>query len=326
VRFSGTSISANLTGSVPGDRFLAVIDGKPQEPFDTSRRSKGWQTYTLASGLTDGEHTLALWKITEDLSKKSLNGACRFGGLSVDREFLGLPAPRKRRLEFIGDSDTVGYCADGSPSSGDDDLKMQNTFKTWAAQLARNLSADFVALAVSGDGVEESTGSLPDLLQNTCPFQDPWSGSGTPWNFSSYVPDAVIMLIGPNDKDGQKFREDYMQMMNKIVFNYAHAPTPPKLISVIAGSMNGFDPADDIKQVTEEFNSGRSDGFRAYYTSIKRATWKMINANNGKSQYNGCDSHYNQKGHAKVAEEILPQVEQIMDWASPTRLYEEILL
>jgi len=334
-RFSGTRVSANLTGSRTGDRFLAVLDGEPREPFVVAKHKEGWKQYTLAEGLSPGGHTLGLWKITEDLWQKNggFQGACRFGGLSVDGQFLDPPAPRERRLEFIGDSDTAGYCADGLPSGGAPERKVDDTYNTWAAQLARRLNADFVALAISGYGVEEPQ-SVPDKLSRILPFHSSSVGAGTAWNFSDYVPDAVVMLIGPNDYPmNEKFKSYYIKMMNKIVSNYANASTPPALISVIAGSSNGFQPSDYIRQATAEFNAGRGDGFEAHVTSITTNTWKEINGCkingrkeinlkncHGASHYNGCNSHYNEKGHARVADEILPQVEKIMGWEGLSRL------
>jgi hypothetical protein len=58
-----------------------------------------------------------------------------------------------------------------------------------------------------------------------------------------------------------------------------------------------------------------------YYTSIEIEHWNMINGCkqgskhcNGKSNYNGCDGHYNERGHAVLAADILPQFKRIMGW------------
>ena len=62
------------------------------------------------------------------------------------------PQPAARRLEFIGDSDTAGWCADGSPNTGDNADSYQDAWDTWAQQIARNVSADVMVEAVSGFG------------------------------------------------------------------------------------------------------------------------------------------------------------------------------
>merc|ERR1712216_578275 len=97
--------------------------------------------------------------------------------------------------------------------------------------------------------------------------------------------------------------------------------TPPKIIHVCGGSLNGFDPCDDIQKANQQFNTEQEQsgsGMKGFYTSITKEHWNMINGPNGKgkSAYNGCDGHYNEKGHAVVAMDILPQIQKIMGWDS----------
>jgi len=266
-------------------------------------------SYTLAKGLAAGEHTVALWKVTEDVVQAGRAGAACFGGFSAN-EFLAAPPARTRRLEFIGDSDTAGYCADGSSSGGDKEKKTENTYETWASKIALAFDADFVEQAVSGFGVRSGTPSVTPLLKNALPWDD-----STPWDFTSWVPDAVVMLIGPNDNKpkSDKFKTAYREMMDAHVSHYGGAKNKPKIIHVCAGSMNGFDPCESIQAVSGEFNSDHSDGWESHYTSITQAHWKEINNHNA---YKGCDDHYSSKGHQVVADDIVPQIRQIMGWDS----------
>ena len=50
--------------------------------------------------------------------------------------------------------------------------------------------------------------------------------------------------------------------------------------------------------------------------SITEPHWNEINGPNGKgkSAYNGCDGHYNAKGHAVLMKDILPGVKSILGW------------
>lgn len=60
---------------------------------------------------------------------------------------------------------------------------------------------------------------------------------------------------------------------------------------------------------------------RGFYTSTTRAHWKMVNADGGKSEYNGCDGRWTScgpKGHEVVTADIRPQLEKIMGWAPGT--------
>ena len=84
-------------------------------------------SYTLGSVTAAGNHTLEFYKVTEDNSRKGSKGSMSFGGFSLSGGTFG-PAPPSatRRLEFIGDSDTAGWCADGSSKGGDNADKYQD--------------------------------------------------------------------------------------------------------------------------------------------------------------------------------------------------------
>lgn len=312
-RFTGASISANLSGSATGDRYLPVIDGQPGLAFRTGR-SAGWETHVLADGLPAGEHILALWKISEDEAANGEDGVAAFGGLSAEA-FGEAPAVAARRLEFIGDSDTAGFCVDQRPGWTVDSstAKWGNAYETWAARIAREFGADMVQEAVSGYGVTwMSGGEIQRHLVNVLPFSDRLQ-----WDFSSWVPDAVVILIGPNDQrpNSQSFSDAYTGMLEQVAANYASAAVKPKLIQVCGGSTSGLDPCDAIQRVTEQFNQGRSDGFRGYYTSIAIDHWHAMNGPGSRTNgYKSCMGHYSPQGHEVLAGDIIPQIADIMDW------------
>ena len=259
---------------------------------------------------------------------KGSKGVAAFGGFSTDGTFVVSHAtPIKiptRRLEFIGDSDTAGWCADGDPRTGDDANTYQDASVTWAAQLAQTFSAELHVQAVSGWGVGAGAQAIQEVLDYTNGF-----AKNQKWNYSQWTPDAVVMLIGPNDEstqrhihpgsrtsgnaarlskrentahpvsryDGRQFVKDYLQLMNMVAHNYQHAAVKPKIIHVCGGSLNGFDPCDNIQTANDEFNKQHSgDGFTGHYITIKKETWERINGCKkgmnkctGKSEWNGCD-------------------------------------
>ena len=167
------------------------------------------------------------------------------------------------------------------------------------------------------------------------------------WNYSAWVPDAVVILIGPNDEmrdgsisrssppirsgsnssaDGRPkgFIKAYLSLLNQVAENYEGVTVPPKIIHVCGGSLNGLDPCSDIQNANDQFNAGmhhQGKPMVGYYTTIDISHWSEINGCkhgskncNGKSRYNGCDGHYNVDGHAVLAADILPQLRQIMSW------------
>lgn len=319
--FQGSTISANLSGSAPADRYVPVIDGSPGTPFTTGKGA-GWEMHVLADGLPDATHTLSLWKVSEDLGGNDTTGVAALGGFSA-AGFLEPPAPAARRLEFIGDSDTAGWCADGLYNwTGNltDEGHVENTHETWASQISRAFGADMVQQAISGIGVTAGRDIKP-LLNNVLPFS-----SASTWNYSIWVPDAVVMLIGPNDPNpnNQTFIDSYRELMEMVAKNYAGAATKPPIIHVCGGSINGLDPCQSIQVANDQFNVNRTDGFRGYYTTISDTHWHLINSVEGQALgLQGCHHHYSPRGHDMLAGDIIPQLAKIMGW---TNVDEEVFV
>lgn len=151
-------LKSDYTESLPDDPSQGTVScatsaGKHPPPLPALVDS-----YTLGSVSAAGNHTLEFYKVTEDNSQNGSKGTMSFGGFSLSAGTFG-PAPPSatRRLEFIGDSDTAGWCADGSSHGGDNADEFQDGYQTWAMQIARNVSADFMVEAISGYGVEPST-------------------------------------------------------------------------------------------------------------------------------------------------------------------------
>jgi hypothetical protein len=116
-----------------------------------------------------------------------------------------------------------------------------------------------------------SLGSPPpgaDAIQQNLPNSVNFDKDSTPWDYTKWVPDAVIMLIGPNDEmtgvdadntnftsamtaspgyESKKFISQYLNLLNYVAKAYAKASTKPQIISVCGGSLNGLDPCEDIQ-------------------------------------------------------------------------------
>ena len=84
-QFSGTSLTTQLTPRARRQIFKAVVDGAPQAAFTATR---GQPTYTLASGLAAGTHTVEVYRQTE-----GAQGDSRLMGLTVaDGALMDPPA------------------------------------------------------------------------------------------------------------------------------------------------------------------------------------------------------------------------------------------
>ncbi len=166
-RFRGTEVTARV--ETHGDFLRVSVDGKP---FQTLV-SPGPATVRIA-GLQPGVHDIRIDKLTE-----SQSGSSSFFGFFTSG--VPLPAPvRPRRIEFIGDSHTVGY-GNASPTRDCDRQKVHDTTDTSRAfgpVLARRLGADYRLIAYSGYGIVRNyAGSKPG---ESLPFLYPRAIPGEP--------------------------------------------------------------------------------------------------------------------------------------------------
>eukprot|EP00929_Paragymnodinium_shiwhaense_P104594 TRINITY_DN69167_c0_g1_i1.p1 TRINITY_DN69167_c0_g1~~TRINITY_DN69167_c0_g1_i1.p1 ORF type:complete len:402 (-),score=26.71 TRINITY_DN69167_c0_g1_i1:243-1448(-) len=318
VRFTGSIIEANLTAPSAGDRFLVIVDN--QEVRRIVIEASVSQVYILAWNLPTRVHTLRLIKLTEDFT-----GPASFHGfrLPAGGSFQSPLPKRSRRLQFIGDSDTAGWCADGSPlwPVKTDPNDVEDHRQTWAAQMAEAFDAEHQVQAVSGIGIiTESRGAaigayMDKVLTNV---------SSPVWNHSSWVPHAVVSLIGPNDdSDRDDFEALYLDFMESIATLYKSASEKPKIVNVCGGSINGLDPCQKISKAVLSFNANRTDGFDAHYVTIARSHWYMINMFFGHSPFNGCQMHYSHRGHAVLLQDILAGVKEILAWQTVDEFRDE---
>lgn len=238
-KFNGTGINAVIddsgTGTVAGANFYKVfIDG--QIVTEQVMMSSGEATYTLASGLSAGDHTVEIMKITEGAA-----GISSFKGFTVaggNQTLLPLPAKSDKKIEFIGDSWTCGFgnlsqYASGSASMAFGNFQAENedNYYAWGPRTARNLGAQYHVTAVSGRGLFRNnfnngndgyTGTLPKMYDYT--MEDLTNST---WNHNEFHPDVVVIHLGTNDMaaeeggqsyqlDDQKFEDTYIEFVDHI--------------------------------------------------------------------------------------------------------------
>jgi lysophospholipase L1-like esterase len=148
-------------------------------------------------GLAPGEHVVRLEKLTE-----SQHGSDGFSGFWPTNGGRPLPAKAKaRRIEFIGDSHTVGY-GDTSPRRECTRPEVHDTTNTQLAfgpLLAKRLDMDYRVIAYSGYGVVRNyDGSAPgDSLPKRYPRAIP--GEEAPAGSDGWKPAFVVIGLGNND-------------------------------------------------------------------------------------------------------------------------------
>ena len=158
-RLTGTALSVSLNNA-GAFVFKSVVDGIPQLAFAAAA---GQGTYTLATGLAVGTHTVALYRQTE-----GVYGDSQFLGLTVSGGALGEPPPASGRLiEVVGASVSCGY-GDLGVLPCTFSFATESHFDAYESVAARAVNADLIVVAISGRGMYRNTdgttaGTMPKL-------------------------------------------------------------------------------------------------------------------------------------------------------------------
>jgi hypothetical protein len=208
-RFRGPSVVLRFDDAI--NEWRASIDGTP--PVTIDRPGKADVTI---DGLTPGSHRIRLDKVTESAAP------ARFGGFFVAHGG-GLPAPqpRRRQIEFIGDSSMAGY---GARADRIDCTQAQvrattDTPDAFAALAAQHFGADYQVNAISGRGLIRNVGGTAP--QGT--MEQLWSrrlpAEPAPYDDSRWQPQIVMLKL---QADFVGFRPDARwPTLDALVADYA---------------------------------------------------------------------------------------------------------
>ncbi len=206
--FVGSEVRCRLLGGIQGESvpdkasraYIAVFlddctSCTARFPID---QDDGW--YTLAEGLPCKHHTVRVIKDTE-----AGYGRAAVAAIETDGCFADAPAPRKRRIEFIGDSITCGYgnlCSNASPDFTTAEESFVNTYAFFACEA---LGCEAEVVAASGNGFHRDYGCnavnlIPELYEYTDKLLDGHLGlAAERWSFSDQKCDMIVIKLGQND-------------------------------------------------------------------------------------------------------------------------------
>ena len=217
VRFAGSTVSVTLRDA-GNNLFEVVLDGR-HTLFSTQ---VGAKRYALGNGLSDGPHDLLLYRRSE-----AIFGETTFCGFEIaPGAYLPNAPAATRRLEVIGDSISVGYGNEGTfPCQFA--ASSENHYLSYAAISARGLHAELNTVAWSGIGMWRNydgttARAMPELYPRTLPEL-----ATSRWDFSKFVPDAVVINLGTNDfakgDPGVAFQNAYTQFVRELRRHYPAA-------------------------------------------------------------------------------------------------------
>jgi len=298
--FTGSNVSMLLTDS--GSYYTVTID----QTSHTITSNSGTKSYVLATGLPSSSHTVTVRKRTE----AGYGGVATFGGFSINGGspvVKSNPPKTGRRLEFWGDSITTGYGDLGTDPNCAASPSNQDISVTYAADTAKNLSAEYHIEAWAGKGVVRNWNSTGTTDSNPLPLYLPatcGNNLNLKWNWASWIPNGVIINLGLNDfghqpyPDQTTFTNGYMNMINMIRTNYGS--TTEIFTICMAGNPCCSYITAMVNQLKQQGDS------HITYLEISFSIWSP-------SDY-GCEGHPNAQGHQKMANVLIPPVKSKLGW------------
>lgn len=295
-RFSGTQVAVNLGG---GQQYTALVDGTT-----LPKLIPGSGSISLATGLSAGSHVVEIYRRTE-----ANQGDAQFLGFDFGTGTLLPPPPTPdRRLEVIGDSITCGYGDEGADMNCSFSADTENHYLTYEAIAARALGADLITTAWSGKGVVCNYGD--DASSCTHPFPEyydkilPDQGN-SPWDFSSWQPQAVVINLGTNDfstaqdPSEAEFTTAYESFLRHIRSKYAGA-----LILCTVGPLLGGTDLATAKDYIAKAILALGD------SKIKAFDLAPTDPADGY----GCDWHPSLKTHQKMGTQLTAELQAELGW------------
>ena len=287
VAFTGTKLSCEVTGNVVwGTNSLGlVVDGRLSKVPIRREQNGQRQTLLLAEGLEEGQtQTVTLFKRLDCSCSYTLHG------FETDGAFLPAPTREALRLEFYGDSVTSGACVEavdyvGRTDPCSNDSSYDNAWWSYAWQCARLLGAECHLTSQGGIAVLPHTGyfhypnqiAMDETWDRLCYF--PEAGELTKWDFSRFIPHAVVFALGQNDHHNALTEQDDLQCTGehkdlwkaeykKIargVMGHYPAGTPFVFITTLLRHEREWD--DAIEEIVREL---RAEGLTASHFLFRR--------------------------------------------------------
>ena len=295
LKFRGTALNVVLNDSTNNDAYEVVVDDHPAGVLTTRN---GVHVYALLRGASNVPHAVTLVKRTE-----AFFGNTQFQGfqLPAGSRMLALPPRPARRMEVIGDSFSCGYGNEAKDQHEHFSSATENAYLTYGAITARTLGAEYACIAWSGRRMWPNN-TMDEVYGRTI-ATDPNSR----WDFSRWVPQAVVIALGGNDidggiPDGSAWEKGYETFIARVRKNY-----PQAVIYCAANPLlyGGKDMAvrSYLHQIVQDENAAGDSNVRFLNFAMQQA-----------SDGYGADWHPNVKTHQIMASVLTAALQKDLGW------------
>lgn len=298
--------------------YLAVYVDGGEEPVRRIRLEKTG-VYSLYEGSGEKRTTVKIEKYSEAAFTK-----CGVRYLEIDTEELcAPPAGKERRLEIIGDSITCGYGVEAENELQPFRTDTENPEKSYSLLTAKALDAEVNLVSWSGNGIisgyVEETAQAPSdkwLMPEVYRYTDIACSAALfgederkweKWDFSRFVPDAVLINLGTNDcswcKDIRERKDGYKRRYGEFL-EYIRKHNPEAQIFCMLGTMDQR-LLKELEEAVEDFCGKQGDG-KVHFLSLPPQE---------EADGYGADWHPSALTQRKTARIVAAEVRKVLDWS-----------
>ena len=319
VRFQGVEASVSMTDTTYGGGnayWDVTVDGVlAPSPLALSQ---GRAIYTLATGLPAGIHTIELWKRTEaNVSTTEIDGF-DFGGGTL----LAPPAAASKRIEFLGDSVSVGFGDLGTDATCTFAPATEDSHIAFPGLVAIAFGADHQNLAYSGCGVYWDYDRSDPVVFSTIYPATLATASGPTWSFFSFQPDVVWITLGGNDWDQPDAGDPppplaaFEAAYDDLVVTVRQVHPAAYIILAIAPSLNDDYPSVPPYNALTSMETALAWELAQHPTDEKLAVFEFARAT--ADQLTGCGSHPGAAEQSLMAQQAISLIASTTGWTVPT--------
>lgn len=213
--FNGSGIEVNVTGT---ELWIDIdVDYDMHEPWIwttlngafMSRQMLQAGTYSLCLFRSMSPEAVKHVQFFRELQAMSEDSVCRLliKGFRSDGDFLPVESGRFK-FEFIGDSITSGEGTYGAKEDTDWLAMYMGSSRNYAQMVSDALGAEYRLVSQGGWGVlcgwdNDPRHNLPSRYEKICGLAEGEMnerlGAAKPYDFTSWVPDVIIVNLGTND-------------------------------------------------------------------------------------------------------------------------------
>ncbi|KAI9691323.1 MAG: hypothetical protein M1820_009744 [Bogoriella megaspora] len=315
--FVGTQATINFS-AVSGTNSLSLVIDNGTQVVIPNVASNSVSTGTLKQG----SHSVVLRRRSE-----ASFGTLTFQGITTAGT-IGPDVAPSRRIEFIGDSITVGYGEDGTyPCTNT--AALEDGPATYGALTAGNLSADYSLIAWSGRGL---TRNYVTPTTDTSPIQpEIWTRYGAldadnTYTFpSAATPQVVVINLGTNDYsylltdasgnsyaarpplNNVTYEQAYVKFVQTVQSHYPQANfflTSSPLLS------DGYPSTADAQ------HTNQANAIKAAIAQLNSSKIHFVDfpSQPGTQDTIGCDYHPGPAEHQAMAAILIPAIRNVLGW------------